>query len=388
MVDGAYFAGIAAALKQVGRLRPSLVIDLDRLDGNIEAIGAGVGPGTQLRIVDKSLPSIPLMKHILEKLGAVRIMSFDLPVTRGVLAAFPQVDILLGKPLPIAAFRTMFADMAAVEADDFAARTVILADGIPRLRQLSEFAGSTQRRLRVALEVDVGMHRGGLATPQAVADAAREALELGGIDLEGIMAYEAHVAAIPGFAGGSKSEDLKVRRRLAEFVDALPPQCRRIVNTGGSKTVLTYRDPGVANDLSVGSAFVKPTDFDVASLGALKPAVFIATSALKVVEARLPGPPWLTSLFQTLGAFPRKGCFLYGGHWLAKPVHPPGMRESKLWGPSSNQQFMALPADCALAPDDIVFFRPVQSEAVLWQFGPILLFRQGHIVGEWPVIVP
>lgn len=388
MSESAYFRSLATALRDAGRHRPTLVIDLDRLDANLEIVRAGVAPGMALRVVDKSLPSIPLIAHVMEKLDTRRIMSFDLSVTRAVLQAFPDVDILFGKPMPTAALRTLFADMAPDAIADFAARTVLLADGVQRVEQLAALATLQQVKLRVALEVDVGMHRGGLRTPSTVADAAQVALRSGSLVLEGIMGYEAHIPAIPVFAGGSSGEARAVKSRLTAFAKALPSECRQIINSGGSKTVLTYANPGAATELSVGSAFVKPTDFDTDALASLKPAVFIATPALKVVDAMLPGPEWMTSLFRMLGVFGSKGCFLYGGHWLAKPVFPEGMRESKLWGHSSNQQFMALPATCDLHDDDLVFFRPTQSEAVLWQFGEIQLFSEGRIVGSWPPIIP
>ena len=388
MNDSAYFRSLATALRDAGRHRPTLVIDLDRLDANLEIVRSSAAPGVALRVVDKSLPSIPLLAHVMEKLGTRRVMSFDLSVTRAVLQAFPDVDILFGKPMPIAALHTLFADMAPDAVADFAARTVLLADCVSRVEQLAALANLKQIRLRVALEVDVGMHRGGLKTPSAVAEASQVALHGGSLILEGIMGYEAHIPAIPGFAGGAAGEAKAVKARLADFAEALPAGCRQIVNSGGSKTVLTYADPGAATELSVGSAFVKPTDFDVAALASLKPAVFIATPALKVVDAMLPGPAWMTSLFQKLGLFETRGCFLYGGYWLAKPVFPEGMRESRLWGHSSNQQFMSLPNACELQDDELVFFRPTQSEAVLWQFGNIQIFSQGRIVGNWPPIVP
>ncbi|HWU63531.1 MAG TPA: alanine racemase [Ensifer sp.] len=388
MDEESYFRSLATALCDAGKHRPTLVIDLERLDANLEIVRSGLAPGIALRVVDKSLPSIPLLAHVMEKLNSRHIMSFDLPVTLSVLKAFPDADILYGKPMPVAALHALFAEMTEGAVADFAARVVLLADGIPRVEQLAALAATRNIRLRVALEVDVGMHRGGLKTPSAVADAAVAANRTGTLILEGIMGYEAHIPAIPHFAGGAAAEATAVRARLAAFAGALPSENRRIINSGGSKTVLTYADPGVATELSTGSAFVKPTDFDTPALDRLKPAVFIATPALKVVDAMLPGPGWLTSVFQTLGLFGTRGCFLYGGHWLAKPVFPEGMRESRLWGHSSNQQFMALPAGSELRDDDLVFFRPTQSEAVLWQFGNIQLFSKGRIVGEWPPIIP
>lgn len=388
MSDRDYFRSLATALHDAGRHRPTLVIDLDRLDANLEIVRSGIAPGVALRVVDKSLPSIPLLAHVMEKLVTRRIMSFDLGITCAVLQAFRDVDILFGKPMPTAALGTQFADMTAEAIADFAARTVLLADGVPRVEQLAALAETYGLRLRIALEVDVGMHRGGLATPAEVRHVSAEALRSGSLMLEGIMGYEAHIPAIPGFAGGSVGEAKAVKARLAAFAEALPTACRRIINSGGSKTVLTYADPGAATELSVGSAFVKPTDFDVEALSSLKPAVFISTPAVKVVDALLPGPAWMTKVFQAFGLFGKRGCFLYGGHWMAKPAFPQGMRESRLWGHSSNQQFMALPDTCDLREDDLVFFRPTQSEAVLWQFGDIQLFSQGKIVGKWPPITP
>ncbi|MET3613989.1 D-serine deaminase-like pyridoxal phosphate-dependent protein [Rhizobium aquaticum] len=386
MGDTVYFQRLADALQLAGRHRPTLVLDLDRLDGNLEIIRAGVAPGVALRVVDKSLPSIPLLAHVMERLGTRRIMSFDVMVACAVLKAFPDVDILFGKPMPTAALEALFSGMRPEAIADFAARTVLLADGAARVEQLAALAKSRGIRLRIALEVDVGMHRGGVETPSLVLEATAAALGSGMLTLEGIMGYEAHIPAIPGFAGGAEGEAKAVRARLAAFAEALPPDCRKIINSGGSKTVLTYADPGAATELSVGSAVVKPTDFDTGTLASLQPAIFIATPALKVVDAMLPGPAWMTSAFRALGLFRARGCFLYGGHWMARPIYPPGMRESKLWGHSSNQQFMSLPNTCELRDDDLVFFRPTQSEAVLSQFGEIQLFSQGRIVGGWPPI--
>lgn len=387
MDDTVYFQTLADALQLAGRHRPTLVLDLDRLDANLEIVRAAVAPGVALRIVDKSLPSIPLLAHAMERLGTRRIMSFDLSVACAVLRAFPDADILFGKPMPTAALDALFSGMRPEAIADFAARTVLLADGTPRVKQLAALAKGRGIGLRIALEVDVGMHRGGIETPALVLEATAAALGSGVLTLEGIMGYEAHILAIPGFAGGSAAESKAVRARLAAFAKALPPECRKIINSGGSKTVLTYADPGAATELSVGSAFVKPTDFDTDTLASLQPAIFIATPALKVVDAMLPGPAWMTSAFRALGLFRARGCFLYGGHWMARPVYPRGMQESKLWGHSSNQQFMSLPDTCDLREDDLVFFRPTQSEAVLWQFGEIQLFSKGRIVGHWPPIV-
>ena len=75
-----------------------------------------------------------------------------------------------------------------------------------------------------------------------------------------------------------------------------------------------------------------------------------------------------------------------GGKWMADAIHPPGMKPNKLFGYSINQQFMALPDDTNVKADDFAFLRPTQSEFVLQQFGPILVYSGGAIVANWPVL--
>jgi D-serine deaminase-like pyridoxal phosphate-dependent protein len=73
---------------------------------------------------------------------------------------------------------------------------------------------------------------------------------------------------------------------------------------------------------------------------------------------------------------------------MAKPLYPPGMKPDKTIGFSTNQQFMALPDDTQAKPDDYAFLRPTQSEFMLQQFGPIVVYSGGAIVDRWPVLAP
>jgi D-serine deaminase-like pyridoxal phosphate-dependent protein len=77
--------------------------------------------------------------------------------------------------------------------------------------------------------------------------------------------------------------------------------------------------------------------------------------------------------------------FLYGGRLMARPVWPPGLASNPLYGLSSNQQMMNLPAGVPIAPDDMVLWRPTQSEAVLLQHGDWLGVRNGQVVERFAV---
>ncbi|RUW68368.1 MULTISPECIES: alanine racemase [unclassified Mesorhizobium] len=372
----AYFADLSEALRQAGIFQPALVLDRDRLDRNIALVKERLAPGLAVRLVDKSLACMPLLQHIAGGLGSSRFMTFHPPITQAVLDAFPEADLLYGKPMPVGA-----ASGALTKGGAGWSRVCWLIDTEQRLAEYGGLAAELGTDLRFAFEVDVGLHRGGFASPEDI-----KALTIpNGLRCEGIMAYEAHAPEIPGLFGGQGGALRKAQALAEEFADSLGEDQRRILNIGGSKTALLHHG-GVANEVSIGSAFVLPSDFDVPGLDGLQPAAFIATPILKVVEPVLPGPASVSRMLTALGLFPRKGCYLYGGKWMAGPVFPQGMKVNGLMGLSSNQQFMALPTGADVKPGDYAFLRPTQSEAVLQHFGSIAVFSGGRIVERWPAL--
>ncbi|BCG95306.1 alanine racemase [Mesorhizobium sp. 131-2-1] len=372
----AYFADISEALRQAGIFQPTLLLDRDRLDGNIALVRERLAPGLAVRLVDKSLACLPLLAHIAGALGSSRFMTFHPPVTQAVLDAFPDADLLYGKPMPVGAARAALA-----KGGSGWLRVCWLIDTEERLAEYGALAAELGTELRFAFEVDVGLHRGGFASPEDL-----KALTIPrGLRCEGIMAYEAHAPEIPGLFGGEAGALRKAQALTEEFADCLGEDQRRILNIGGSKTALLHHG-GVANDVSIGSAFVLPSDFDKPGLAGFEPAAFIATPILKVVEPVLPGPLVVSKTMQAFGLFPRRGCYLYGGKWMAEPVCPEGMKTNSLVGLSSNQQFMGLPAGADVKPGDYAFLRPTQSEAVLQHFGSIAVFSGGRIVEFWPAL--
>ncbi|MFB9985221.1 DSD1 family PLP-dependent enzyme [Mesorhizobium kowhaii] len=376
----AYFATLSGALKEAGIFQPCLLLDLDRLDRNIALVKARLDPGLAVRLVDKSLACLPLLSHIGKALGTNRFMTFHPPISGAVLKAFPDADLLYGKPMPVHAARA-----ALVKGDADWSRVCWLIDTQERLAAYGALAAELGTELRIAFEIDVGLHRGGFASPEALSQALKLLPAHKRLHCEGVMAYEAHAPHIPSLFGGPAKALAKASEQATAFVACLGAEQRRILNIGGSKTALLHHG-SVANEVSMGSAFVLPSDFDTPGLEGFQPAAFIATPILKVVEPMLPGPPAVTCLLQGLGRFPRKGCYLYGGKWMAQPVFPEGMKTSGLLGLSSNQQFMGLPHDATAKPGDYAFLRPTQSEAVLQQFGSIAVFSGGRITDRWPAL--
>ena len=387
----AYFRALNATLRAHGPARPMLVLDLDRLDENIRVLRESIRPPKQFRVVDKSLPSIPLLRYIFERAATNRVMSFHQPFLSQVAAELPASEVLLGKPMPVKSAEQFYADLRGpFDADRQLQWLIDTPERLAEYRALAERLG---RRFRISVEIDVGLHRGGVQAP-ATLERMLAAIAAAPTRLEfaGFMGYDPHVAKVPGWARSRASLIQEVRtvyRGHVDYVKQRHPELwseRVTLNGAGSPTYRLYEDDTLLDDLSVGSALVKPTDFDLDTLLPHVPALFIATPVLKAqAAARLPGLDWLSTILDWWNPNLARTFFLYGGYWMARPVAPAGLHNNGLFGRSSNQEMLNGSARVELGVDDYVFLRPTQSEAVMLQFGDLVVVRGGTIVDHWPV---
>ena len=135
--------------------------------------------------------------------------------------------------------------------------------------------------------------------------------------------------------------------------------------------------------MSVGSALLKPSEFDSDLLAAHSPALWIATPVLKVQNGDLPYLANLQSALQGWDRNRQQAYYLYGGRWPADPVAPAGLSYDSLYGRSANQERLNGSLNTALAVDDWVFLRPHLSEGVLDDFSELRLLRNNRLVGRW-----
>ncbi len=380
-----YFAELSGALRDHQQDIPCLLVDLDKLDANIDAIVKSIEGKKNLRIVSKSLPSISLLDYVLKRTGSQSIMDFHMPFLFHLTRVYQDnYDILLGKPMPQIAVRRLLEKCRKHHLPVHHIQW--LADTQERLLQYLQIANDLDQPLRINLEVDIGLHRGGFAT----AEAFSRALEMISGNKEklifsGTMGYEPHVVRMPGVMGSVESFFQKTQSEYAEFLKAIARQvpgtdtATLTINGGGSPTFrLHIGQASAANEVSVGSAFLKPTDFDLPGLKDLQPACFIATPVLKKLNGiNIPGMPSIGKNF----GFKKYSYFIYGGKWMADFCHPADGTTNNLYGLSTNQCLFA--SNLLMEVDDYAFLRPHQSEFVLLQFGRILAYRNGKIEAVW-----
>jgi len=386
-----YFARLNATLRREGMAKPVLVLDLDRIDRNVERVRRSVAraPAKTYRVVVKSLPSLPLVEYVAKAAGTHALMSFHQPFLNAVAEQRPDADVLLGKPLPVDAARRFYGALRGGFRPERQLQWLI--DSNARLAQYQELARGLGTRLRVNLEIDVGLHRGGFDPDAAfVAALATLASDPEHLELAGFMGYEAHVGRLPGFLG--ERAFAAAHARYEAFVSlaraSQPALLARPLtfNGAGSLTYRRYEGDALLNDLSAGSCLVMPTHFEVPLLEGHEPAAFIATPVLKRLPGtRVPGFEWAAPLAEAWNPNLAQTYFLYGGNWLAELEAPPGLRSNGVFV-SSNQQGVNGSSSLDLAVDDFVFLRPTQSEAVLLQFGDLVVVRGERVVERWPVL--
>lgn len=383
-----YFQQVQSALARAELAEPVLVIDRDRLDANIDKLKTKLPHGMAYRIVAKSLPSAPLIEHVARRASTDRLMSFNTNMVEQLLTLMPKADQLLGKPIPIAALTSTFSRASTSNAGALQTQVQWLIDTRERLAQYEVFAKSAGLNLRINLEIDVGLHRGGMEPGEVLASALEVISNSQHLELSGLMGYEPHLTKLPNLAGWPKRAKKGAADRFSEALAHVSSvfgerHCDAMVrNMAGSPTFGLYTDTDLANEIAAGSALVKPSDFDLPILKDFLPASFIATPAIKVSNGvRLPGLEYAN---RALGK-PTSGktVFLHGGYWKADPVYPGGLKYSTLFGRSSNQEMLVAPKNTSLKVDDFVFLRPTQSEAVFLQFPRIAVFSDREIRDMW-----
>ena len=158
-----YFAQINNALKQQRGGASAGIIDLDRLDTNVQCVRSLLGNGFKLRLTTKSLPSTDLLKYLMAKAQTNRLMVFSEPFITDILNNFDadSLDLLLGKPLPADALPRLSVNKGWNTIN-------WLIDTKERLNEYLAFAKKENTRLKLSVEIDVGLHRGGFEDMKAI----------------------------------------------------------------------------------------------------------------------------------------------------------------------------------------------------------------------------
>lgn len=344
---------------------PFAAVDLDAFDANAADLLRRAG-GKGVRLATKSVRCRALIDRALDA-GFRGLLAFTLPEA-----------LWLGREDVVVAYPTV--DRAALREP---------REGITLMvdcREHLDLAASG----RVCLEVDagwwplggrvrIGAKRSPLRTPEQAAALAREIAARPGLELDGLMMYEAHIAGVGDRPGNpllgaalramqrASARELAVRR--AAVVAALPPL--RFVNGGGTGSVEgTAAEPAVT-EVAAGSGLFAPTLFDTYRRFAPRPAAFFALPVVRKPSSRV-----ATVLG---GGYPASGPA--GRDRLPRPVFPAGLRLDRQEGAGEVQTPLH---GAGLSVGDRVWFRHAKAGELCERFDVLHLVRGDELVASVP----
>lgn len=399
------FAAWNAALREQTPGRQVALVDLDAIDHNLRRVDQRLGSSVGLRLVAKSLPSIRLLEYMMVAACTNRIMAFSEGMARELLLRFgDQVDVLLGRPQTADAARRTFEalDFAGAGTPNPASRVRWLVDTESRLRSFEALAESRGVPIRVNLEIDVGLRRGGAIDEDELLGMLAVVDGSSALEFAGFMGYDGHVPFAPdGF--DSDDEFAEVQRRYQAFVDvareAYPALLgdQPLFNGGGSRTYHLYTNDldSPINEVAMGSAFFYPGNFSDLFDEELRTATYFGSPVLKRVDpAEVPFARGLLPAGATTDPNLEVSFFLDGAGYPADFVYPPGLVVNPL-NPStpevtnllSNQPEWLGARSLELSVDDFVFYHPWEGDGIRW-LSNLEVFRGGTWIDQWPTFQP
>jgi hypothetical protein len=394
-----YFARLNAAVKAYQPGASAGIIDLDRLDHNVDVVKAQLGADFKLRIVTKSLPSLDLLKYLMDRGRTNRLMVFSEPYIAEILGHFnaDSLDLLLGKPLPAEALPrlSLYPGWASINW---------LVDTKQRLNEYLAYARKTNTPLKISLEIDVGLHRGGFETPAEMGEAIRIIKDNSQyLALTGLMGYDGHVPYVPFYIYKDKAVRkafVNVQQAYSTFTDELkkyyPPAFINTLtfNSGGSNTYFyypQYKNITPVNEVAMGSGFLCPYNFSELPAIGHQPALFLSSPVGKKIEtSKLPFAEKISPVVYMWDPNLKVSYYMLGGGWPGVEAAPAGLKKNSFWDENDegysnllpNQSLLSSSDDNNVQVGDFVFYHAWEGDGML-VFRKVLLYRQGKIVGEW-----
>lgn len=375
-----------------GERLPLAFVDLDKFDRNVQYVASTQKEtGKTVRVHSKSIRCAALTRRIFDKGGAAYrgIMNFSVEEA-AYLAEKGFDDFIIAYPTMQPADLELFAALTrkGVTAS-------LMIDSAEHLKIISEVGEKAGVVLKVCLEMDMayrplntglhlGLRRSSIRTRQQAREVARASKEYQWVEIDSIMGYEGHIAGpndnVPGkwfnnrlirFLKRSSIREFSKRR--AEVIKALQDEGLelRVINGGGSGSLVsTGREP-IVTEVTAGSAFFAPGLFWYYRDVSFVPAAFFA---IQVV--RKPKPGMITCQG---GGYVASGPA--GNDKLPVPVYPEGMQLLLLEGAGEVQTPLLLPEGCPdLELGDPVFFQHAKGGELSERFNEYYLVQGDKIV--------
>jgi D-serine deaminase-like pyridoxal phosphate-dependent protein len=229
---------------------PSLVVDLPKMERNIVRMTERIiGYGVNWRPHTKG-QKVPAIAHQLLRAGAIGVTCAKLGEAE-VMAAAGIQDILIANQIVGPEKIARLVNLRR-QAD-----VIVAVDSPENVAELSAAASARGVQVRIVVEVDLGMHRCGVPTPEAAVALAGQVANAPGLKFAGVEGWEAPCTRISDPA----EKRACVEAAIGLLLDAAN-RCRAaglpvdIVSCGGTGTYwITATIPGVTEVQAGGGIF-------------------------------------------------------------------------------------------------------------------------------------
>ncbi len=264
---------------------PSLLIDLDALDGNVKimmdfARSRAIG----LRPHAKSHKSVDIARRLVAA-GALGACCATIGEAEA-MAAGGIGGLLITSPLTAPHMLERLGRLFSRGAD-----VMVVADDIGNVANLADVAASHGAVLPVVVELDVGIGRTGCADVASAVAVARVIASHGALSFAGVQAYWGHLQLVMPYAERRRrveEQATRVRELVSSLItlDLAPPR----VTGGGTGTHWIDTSLNLFSELQVGSFIFLDSLYGATELvpgnNPFTPSLFVAAS---VVSASHPG---------------------------------------------------------------------------------------------------
>ena len=373
-----------------GKRLPLAFVDIQAFDANVAYVAErALGTGKTVRLGTKSIRCEPLLRRILEA-GPVfqGLLTYTVEETK-FLADKGHDDFLIAYPTVQPTDLNLLTRLIGEGK-----RVSIMVDSPAHLAALGAAGAQAGVTLSACLEVDLayrplpgvhlGLRRSPVRTPEQAVDLVQRAREMGGVRVDGLMGYEGHIAGTSDALPGRPWRNILLRavkaasvRELARRRGAVVQALRqagvslRLVNGGGSGSLVTsIQDPSLT-EVTVGSGFFAPALFHHFAQVRYQPSAFFA---LQVVRKPAPG-----MIACAGGGYVASGPT--GAEKAPLPVLPVGLRYLPLEGAGEVSTPLTIPRDCPdLSLGDPVFFQHAKAGELCERFDHLHLVQEGRII--------
>lgn len=363
---------------------PAAVLDLDKLDQNIEDIFDSVG-SKKVRIATKSIRSTSVLRYLIQKkenqISGLMCFTVDEAFW---LARQGFKDILIA--YPYVNFNINEDDKHLLDLITF------MVDAKEHINTLEKKSIELKSSIKICLDIDLstklgnvyfGVYRSSLKNLSKVKELVLDIKKCTYLKLTAVMGYEAQIAGVGDNNPFKKLLNLpiqvlknksisKIQKKREQIVHYIKEEGFELefVNGGGTGSIRsTVQEPWVT-EVAVGSGFYSPLLFDYYKDFKYEPSLFYALEVTR--------NPDINIYTCAGGGYVASGGV--GEDKLPRPYLPQGIRLDKNEGVGEVQTPLFYSKKLEIGSP--VFFRHAKAGELCERFNSITLIRDGQIQNE------